>query len=79
VAFRTASPLDVQEFRGLASVQGAEVDEDGVVLKTNQISQTVIELVRLLEAKNNELIDLRILRPSLEDVFIELTGKRLRD
>ena len=47
--------------------------------RPTRVSQTVIELVRLIEARNNELVDLHIHRPSLEDVFIELTGKGLRD
>jgi hypothetical protein len=35
--------------------------------------------VKHLEAQGNELLGLEILTPSLEDVFIELTGRRLRD
>ena len=38
-----------------------------------------LALVKHLEAENNELITLEISTPSLEDVFIELTGRRLRD
>jgi len=33
----------------------------------------------LLLAQGNELVSLEIATPSLEDVFIELTGRRLRD
>jgi hypothetical protein len=36
-------------------------------------------LIKLLEADENELTDLHLLRPTLEDVFIELTGRRIRD
>ena len=36
-------------------------------------------LVKYLEAQGNELVSLEIATPSLEDVFIELTGRRLRD
>jgi len=35
--------------------------------------------VKYLEAQNNELVGLEIATPSLEDVFIDLTGRRLRD
>jgi hypothetical protein len=35
--------------------------------------------VKQLEAENNQLESLEIASPSLEDVFIELTGRRLRD
>ena len=35
--------------------------------------------ISLLDAQQNELVDLHISKPSLEDVFIELTGSSLRD
>jgi hypothetical protein len=38
-----------------------------------------VSLVKYLESQGNELISLEIVTPSLEDVFIELTGRRLRD
>jgi len=36
-------------------------------------------LVKHLEEQNNELVSLEIAAPSLEDIFLELTGRRLRD
>jgi ABC-2 type transport system ATP-binding protein len=42
-------------------------------------ARTVVEIVRWLESLGVEIDDLHIRRPTLEDVFIELTGKRLRD
>ncbi len=36
-------------------------------------------LARLLIAEDNEVIQVHLARPSLEDVFIELTGRSLRD
>ena len=66
-------------YAALPAVQSASQAGDQAELKTTRVSQTVIELVRLIEARNNELVDLHIHHPSLEDVFIELTGKGLRD
>ena len=37
------------------------------------------EFLKELEAEGNELQSLEMFSPSLEDVFIELTGRRLRD
>jgi hypothetical protein len=54
-----------------------EVDRGG--LRTGSVGQTVIELVKLVEGQGNELVDLHISQPSLEDVFIEMTGSSLRD
>src|SRR5437868_49153 len=41
--------------------------------------QAIVSLVKYLEMQSNELVGLEIATPSLEDVFIELTGRRLRD
>ena len=42
-------------------------------------ARTVIEIVKWLEQQGLELADIRVKRPSLEDAFIELTGKSLRE
>lgn len=39
----------------------------------------IVELVKWLESAGIEIEDLHIRRPTLEDVFLELTGKTLRD
>ena len=37
------------------------------------------QVIRELEAAGHELLDLHVTRPTLEDVFIELTGRRIRE
>jgi ABC-2 type transport system ATP-binding protein len=49
------------------------------VLHCQRPPQAIVSLVKYLESQNNELVGLEIATPSLEDVFIELTGRRLRD
>ncbi len=49
------------------------------VLHCQRPPQAIVALVKHLEAGGNELVGLEIATPSLEDVFIELTGRRLRD
>ncbi|HKV04746.1 MAG TPA: ABC transporter ATP-binding protein [Candidatus Acidoferrales bacterium] len=49
------------------------------VLHSARPPQTIVALVRQLEAESNELQSLEMFSPSLEDVFIELTGRRLRE
>jgi ABC-2 type transport system ATP-binding protein len=41
--------------------------------------KTLAELVKWLDERGLELADVHLKRPSLEDAFIELTGKRLRE
>jgi ABC-2 type transport system ATP-binding protein len=35
--------------------------------------------VKWIDQQGMELIDIQLRRPTLEDVFIELTGKKLRE
>jgi len=49
------------------------------VVHSTRAPQTIVALVKELESENNELQSLEMFSPSLEDVFIELTGRRLRD
>ena len=79
VSVRTARPLDVAQLRAMQNVSSVETYDGTVELKTANAGQVVIDLVRMIEAQSNQIIDLQIRRPSLEDVFIELTGSRLRE
>lgn len=79
VTVQTARPLDLQRVRELASVQEAAAENEAVQLKARSASRAVSDVVNLLVSQGNELVDLQIQRPSLEDVFIELTGSTLRD
>ncbi len=42
-------------------------------------ARTIVEMVKWLDERGIELADIRIKRPSLEEAFIELTGKSLRE
>jgi ABC-2 type transport system ATP-binding protein len=79
IAFSAARPMDLSRVKSLASVQHANADGERWIIGTTNVSQTVVDLVGLLQAENNELRDLQIRRPTLEDVFIELTGHGIRD
>lgn len=42
-------------------------------------AQTLVEIIKWVEAQGLGLEDVHLSRPTLEDVFIELTGKKLRE
>jgi ABC-2 type transport system ATP-binding protein len=42
-------------------------------------ARSLVELVKWIDAQGVELVDVQLKRPTLEDAFIELTGKSLRD
>jgi ABC-2 type transport system ATP-binding protein len=47
------------------------------ILYVHPVAKVLVALIRVLEAEGGELLDLHISQPSLEDIFVELTGKRL--
>ena len=79
IAFQTTKPLEMQRVQSLPGVRSTDWDATRGRLQTSTVGPTVIELVKMLEAQHNELTDLQIHKPTLEDVFIELTGSSLRD
>jgi len=42
-------------------------------------AHTIVELVKWIDQRGLQLADIHLKRPTLEDVFIELTGKKLRE
>jgi len=74
IIVRTARALDTAALGRLAGVTGASEMEGLVTLQTKSSGAAVIELVSYLAKTGNELLDLQVRKPSLEDVFIELTG-----
>ena len=79
IEVRLARQETVHALRGLEAVTECRAEDGGYLLHSTRPTQTIVALVKFLEAQENELVSLEIRTPSLEDVFIELTGRRLRD
>ncbi|MBV9303353.1 MAG: ABC transporter ATP-binding protein [Acidobacteriaceae bacterium] len=50
-----------------------------LAMQTDAPAASIVELVKWLDRQNFRLVDIHMTRPTLEDVFIELTGKKLRE
>jgi ABC-2 type transport system ATP-binding protein len=80
VTVTTTLPLDPARLHSLTAVSGTKITDHTATLHTPHPGQTIIDLVNLLQSDpQNELVELAIHKPSLEDVFIELTGRSIRD
>ncbi len=57
------------------------LSDDGHTLsmQTESAAALIVELVKWIDQQNLKLVDIHMHRPTLEDVFIELTGKKLRE
>jgi ABC-2 type transport system ATP-binding protein len=68
-----------QDLAGLAAVREARPNGDGIALTVSKPHIAIPALLRLLQARKLELAGLSTRNASLEDVFVNLTGRHLRD
>lgn len=79
IRLRLARPVEPERLARLEGVDTARQADGEYLLSSAQPTRSIVALVKMVEADGNELVSLEIAAPSLEDVFIELTGRRLRD
>ncbi len=79
IEVRLSKPEPNGALKNLEGVTDAREVDGTYVIHSNRPPQTIVSMVKHLEIQGNDLVSLEIATPSLEDVFIELTGRRLRD
>jgi ABC-2 type transport system ATP-binding protein len=70
---------DPERFSGLATVLAARAEGDGYALTVGEPHRAIPALLDQLEAEGRHLVRLTTRQVSLEDVFVSLTGRHLRD
>ena len=78
-AAAVAEVPEADSFRGLDSVLAARVENDGYSLTVAQPHRAIPALLDDLDRQQLPLIRLTTRHVSLEDVFVSLTGRHLRD
>ncbi|WP_307391080.1 ABC transporter ATP-binding protein [Bacillus horti] len=68
-----------KELRGIESIKQVEETEKGLKLIVTKQSSILSQIVRAAEQFNVQINSVHIDTPSLEDVFLHLTGRKLRD
>jgi len=76
-----SNPLKKTELPAWPESIRSTVSEDRhrITVYSKQPARTLVEMVKWIDGQGLELDDVHLSRPTLEDVFIELTGKKLRD
>ncbi len=74
-----APRLDEAELRALDGVTGVRRVESAFEITAKELRHTVPALLALLERRAMRLAELRTHSATLEDVFVSLTGRHLRD
>jgi len=72
-----ARPLDAEALSKLESVRSVNVQNGSVSLSVLNPAQSISALVRYLGSQQNELTDIAVSQPTLEDLFLKVVGERL--
>jgi len=81
IEVRCEQPLPSVDLPSWPDAEPALISADrrAITVTTRKPGRTVVDLVRWIDQHGIDLSDVQLKRPSLEDVFIELTGKSLRE
>jgi ABC-2 type transport system ATP-binding protein len=73
------NPVDYRPVEGVAGVERVAPEGRDLVVHCEDRPNVVAEVVASIVAAGGEIADLAVRRPSLADVYLELTGEALRD
>jgi ABC-2 type transport system ATP-binding protein len=79
IRFGTRAELDDARLAGVRAVTRVGREGDETVMYTTDVPATIVDLERLAAELGQGGLDIAVKRPTLEDVFLELTGRALRD
>jgi ABC-2 type transport system ATP-binding protein len=79
VRFDRLEALSTADLAALPAVTSVKDDEGETHVFTSDVGPTIAALLALADARGLELQNLGIRRATLEDVFLDLTGRALRD
>ena len=75
-------PVDrasLERLPGVSEVAGPDGAGGRFTLRTTDLERTLVALLHFAERAGAPLTDLRVYQPGLEEVFLALTGRALRD
>jgi ABC-2 type transport system ATP-binding protein len=76
---RLAKAVPAERLKQLEAVVDCRETDGTYFLHAQPPALAIASLVRYLESEGNALLDLHIAQPSLEDVFVEITGRRMEE
>lgn len=79
VEFHVDKHMDVEGLRRLPTVDEAKAEDHVVVLKTKTPAEALPALFTFAKSAGVAINNLQMHQPTLEDVFLKLTGRTLRD
>jgi ABC-2 type transport system ATP-binding protein len=79
IEFELEQRIDEQIFQQVAGVTNVQLDNGKVIVYSSSVPVTISALLELAEHRSIQLTNLYVRRATLEDVFLKLTGRRIRE
>jgi ABC-2 type transport system ATP-binding protein len=79
IEFATPPAIGRDTLRALPSVADIHVENGTTTLYSAGVPQTIEALTKVAAAHNDSLSSLAVRQATLEDVFLHLTGRRIRE
>jgi ABC-2 type transport system ATP-binding protein len=79
IQFSAPLETDPQTFADLPNVLRVDADGDEITLFSDAVQRSLAALLERAEARGLEIGDVHLRRPTLEDVFLKMTGRRIRE
>ncbi|OGE73653.1 MAG: hypothetical protein A3I07_03950 [Candidatus Doudnabacteria bacterium RIFCSPLOWO2_02_FULL_42_9] len=79
IHFLVDKPLDIEQLKAITGVTSVQSEDHTYRLTTDNSEATLSDLFKLSREAGVKLVDLQLHQPTLEDVFLKLTGHGLRD
>jgi ABC-2 type transport system ATP-binding protein len=79
IQFHKPEGTTAEDYSNLPAVLRSAEEDGDIVLYSDQVQRTLGALLEKADGLGQELDDVHIRRASLEDVFIKLTGRRIRE
>lgn len=69
----------IEKIEDLADVTNVSYTDNILTIQFHKGTDHLVNLMRILESDEVEILNLNVQKPTLNDVFLEITGKELRD
>ncbi len=79
IEFHIDRPVDAAELQKLAGVDEAKVEDHTIMLRTKVPATTLPSLFSYVQSKGVAIQNMQMHQATLEDVFLKLTGRSLRE
>jgi ABC-2 type transport system ATP-binding protein len=79
IQFTAPPETDPQTFADLPNVLRVAADGDEITLFSDSVQRSLAALLERADARGLEIGDVHLRRPTLEDVFLKMTGRRIRE